>query len=148
MTECVFCKIVSGEIQAAKIWEDSEFLAILDANPNTLGMTLVLTKKHFDSYTFEMPDDVFERFCLTAKKIGKLLDEKLGVQRTALVMEGMGINHAHVKLYPLHGLSKEFKSIWAAERKYYENYVGFLTTKMGPPADANELNELAKKIRE
>lgn len=60
--DCVFCKIVAGEIDSAKIWEDDEFLAILDIMPNTKGMTLVLTKKHYDSYAFDMPEDVYLRF--------------------------------------------------------------------------------------
>ena len=53
MENCIFCKIVKGEIPCVKIWEDKDFLAILDVFPNTKGMTLVLTKKHFDSYAFE-----------------------------------------------------------------------------------------------
>ena len=43
---CIFCKIVDGEIQSAKIFEDEEFIAILDTMPNTYGMTLILPKKH------------------------------------------------------------------------------------------------------
>ncbi|RLI27393.1 hypothetical protein DRO58_04415, partial [Candidatus Bathyarchaeota archaeon] len=46
----MFCEIVEGKSDSAKIWEDEEFLAILDVNPNVKGMTLVLTKKHYDSY--------------------------------------------------------------------------------------------------
>ena len=42
---CVFCKIVSGEFDSAKIWEDRDCIAVLDINPNTKGMTLLLTKK-------------------------------------------------------------------------------------------------------
>jgi len=48
--ECIFCEIVEGKRDSAKIWENEEFLAILDVNPNVKGMTLVLTKKHYGSY--------------------------------------------------------------------------------------------------
>ncbi|MFI5205890.1 MAG: HIT family protein, partial [Candidatus Paceibacterales bacterium] len=41
MENCIFCKIIKGEIGAAKVWEDDNFLAVLDINPNTKGMTLV-----------------------------------------------------------------------------------------------------------
>ena len=88
--ECVFCKIVEGKIPSYKIYEDKEFLAILDVNPNVRGMTLVLTKKHYSSYIFEMDDELFCKFLKFAKKIAKLLDKKLGVKRTAIVMEGLG----------------------------------------------------------
>jgi len=62
MTNCIFCKIAAGEIPAATIWENNKFLAVLDANPNTKGMTLIIPKAHYDSYAFEMPDDVYCEF--------------------------------------------------------------------------------------
>src|SRR3989344_3796191 len=98
--QCIFCKIVAGEINSAKIWEDDEFLSILDGNPNTKGMALVITKNHFNSYVFSMPDDIYQKFMLASKKVAKLLEKGLEVKRVAMVMEGMGVNHAHIKLYP------------------------------------------------
>jgi len=146
--ECIFCKIVKGEIPCYKIYEDDEFLAFLDINPNTKGMTLVISKKHFDSYVFDMPDKDYEKLLTTVKKVAKLLDKKLGTQRTAIVMEGMGINHAHIKLYPLHGLDKKFQEMWAPEKIYFEKYEGYITTQLGPKADDERLKTLAKEIRD
>ena len=60
--DCVFCKIASGEFDSAKIWEDDNFLAVLDLNPNVKGMTLVMPKKHFDSDAFLMPDKDYHLF--------------------------------------------------------------------------------------
>ena len=122
---CIFCKIVKGEIPSFKIYEDKDFIAILDLFPNTKGMALVLTKEHFDSYA----TDIYAKFFLSAKKISKLLDERLNVKRTALVMEGMGINHAHIKLYPLHGLESSFKEILSKDNVYFEEYQGYITTQ-------------------
>jgi diadenosine tetraphosphate (Ap4A) HIT family hydrolase len=139
---CIFCKIVKGEIPSFKIYEDNDFIAILDLFPNTEGMSLVLTKEHFDSYAAEMDDKIYSEFFLTAKKICKLIDEKLTVRRTALVMEGMGINHAHIKLYPLHGLNSQFKEILSEESVYFKEYQGYITTQLGPKASDEELNRL------
>ncbi len=147
MSDCVFCKIVSGEINSAKIWEDDEFLAILDVMPNTKGMALVLTKKHYDSYAFDMPEDVYLRFMLAARKVAKMLEKGLGVARVAMVMEGMGVNHAHIKLYPLHGVKKKFKEMWSKEKVFFNKYEGYITTKTGPKVDMTELKKLAEKIR-
>ncbi|KPJ57467.1 hypothetical protein AMJ49_00875 [Parcubacteria bacterium DG_74_2] len=147
MKDCIFCKIVKGEISSHKIWENKEFLAILDINPNTKGMTLVLTKKHYSSYIFKMPSDIYVRFLKAAKRVTKLLDKKLKVQRTAMVMEGMGVNHAHIKLYPLHGIKKKFKEIYAPKKVYFEKYPGYLTTQIGQRKKEDELEKLAKKIR-
>ncbi len=147
MEDCVFCKIVKGEIPAEKVWADEEFLAILDINPNTSGMTVLLPKKHYDSYTTDMPDDIYQRFWLVAKRVGQLLDRKLGTKRTAMVLEGLGVNHAHIKLYPLHGLEKEFQETWGPERAFYDKYPGFVDTRLGPKASLDTLKKLAEKIR-
>ncbi len=130
MDDCIFCKIIKGEIPNFKFWEDDEFLAILDINPNTKGMTLVLTKEHYDSCAFDMPEDVYNKFLLATKKVAKILEKGLKVQRVAMVMEGMGVNHAHIKLYPI-----------------YELKEGGISTALGPKADSEELKQLAEKLR-
>ena len=146
--DCIFCKIVKGEIPAYKVYENEEFIAILDIFPNTKGMVLVLTKKHYPSYVFDMSEDIYKRFLLVSKKIAKALDRALDVKRTAMVMEGMGVDHAHIKLYPLHGLKSDFEEIIADERKFFEKYPGYVTTHMGPRADDKELEQTAKKIKD
>jgi len=148
MENCIFCKIVKGEIPSVKIWEDKEHLAILDVNPNTEGMTLVLTKKHYDSDATDMLDKNYKNLMIAAKRVGKLLGKKLKVKRVAIVMEGLGIDHAHIKLYPIHGLNQKFKEIWASEKVYFEKYKGYISTQLGPQKSLEELNALAKKIRE
>jgi len=147
MDGCVFCKIAAGEIPSAKFWEDKEFVALLDINPNTKGMAIVMPKKHFPSYAFDMADPDYSKLMLAAKKVALLLDRKLGVKRTALVMEGMGIDHAHVKLYPLHGLGAKFKETWADKKVFFDKYEGYVSTQLGPKADPAELAALAKKLR-
>jgi diadenosine tetraphosphate (Ap4A) HIT family hydrolase len=146
--DCIFCKIVKGEMPCHKIYEDKEFLAILDISPNTKGVTLVLTKKHYPSYAFDIPEEVYTKLMLFTKKVAKMLDKALDVKRTTMVMEGLGIDHAHIKLYPVHGLKEKFEEIWAPEKIFFENYKGYITTQLGPRADDKELEELAKKIRE
>ena len=147
MEDCIFCKIVKGEIDSAKIWEDEEFLVILDTNPNTKGMILLLTKTHYDSYVFDMENDIYQKFLSAIKKVAKILEKGLEVKRVAMVMEGMGINHVHIKLYPLHGLTEKFKEMWGKERKYFDKYEGYLSTQLGPQVDLKELKELAAKIK-
>jgi histidine triad (HIT) family protein len=132
MENCVFCKIAKGEIPSVKIWEDEKHLAILDIKPNTEGMTLVLTKEHYDSDATEMPDKPYKELMIAAKKVAKLLKKKLKIIKVAIVIEGLGVNHIHVKLYPI----------------YKSNEVeGYITTQLGPQKSAEELNKIAEKIR-
>lgn len=147
MKNCVFCKIVKEEIPSIKIWEDKEFLAILDNQPNTEGMTLVLTKKHYGSYAFDMPEDVYSRFMSASKKVAKILEKGLDVTRVVMVMEGMGINHSHIKLYPLHGINEKFKEMWAKEKIYFNKYEGYISTQIGPQKNLEELKKIAEKIK-
>ena len=148
MEDCIFCKISKGEIESVKIWEDKDFIAILDNMPNTEGMTLILPKEHYDSYIFDMDDESYKKVLLAAKKVVKILENGLNVQRVAMVMEGMGTNHAHIKLYPLHGLSEKFKEIWAKYKIYFDKYEGYLSTQTGPKKSIEELNKVAEKLKE
>jgi histidine triad (HIT) family protein len=145
--DCIFCKIARGEIPAVKIWEDEKHLAILDINPNTKGMTLVLTKKHYDSDATDMPDKEYCELMIASKRVAKLLEKKLNVKRVAIIMEGLGINHVHIKLYPLHGLDEKFKETWAKEKKFFDKYEGYISTHIGPKKTIEELNKIAEKIR-
>ena len=110
-------------------------------------MTLLLTKKHYNSYAFDMLDTEYGKFMLASKKVAKLLEKSLKVKRVAMVMEGMGINHAHIKLYPLHGVKNKFEETWAKERVFFDKYEGYISTQLGPNVDISELKKLAKKIR-
>jgi len=146
-TSCIFCKIVKGEFDSAKIWENKDFLAILDVNPNTKGMTLVLPKKHYDSYIFNMEKETLNEFIASAKTVAKILERYFKIKRVALVAEGMGVNHAHFKLYPLHGITDDFKEMWAKEKIYFEKYQGYISTQLGEKKEMSELESLAKEIR-
>lgn len=105
-------------------------------------MKLILTKEHYDSYTANIDDDIYAKFFLTAKKISKLIDKKLGVKRTARVMEGMGICHAHIKLYPLHGLDTTFREMLSEEKVFFDKYQEFITTQLGPKASDEEFKQI------
>lgn len=145
---CIFCKIVKGEIPCHKVYEDNEFLAFLDLYPNTRGMTLVIPKKHYSSDVFYMPKNDYIEFMLISQKIATLLENKLGVKRVAMVMEGMGIDHAHIKLYPLHGLKDKFVETWAEKKVFFKKYEGYITTLIGERASDKELAELSRQIIE
>jgi len=147
MEECVFCKMIKGKIESVKIWEDEDFIAILDNYPNTEGMTLLLTKKHYNSYAFDMSNEIYKKFMMAAKKFSKILEKGLGIKRVAMVMEGMGIDHAHIKLYPLHGVDEKFKEMWGEKEIYFDKYEGYISTQIGPKKSIKELNDIANKIK-
>jgi diadenosine tetraphosphate (Ap4A) HIT family hydrolase len=145
--DCVFCKIVEGKFDSAKIWEDDKHIAILDIMPNTKGMSLVLTKKHYDSYAFDMPEKAYSELMLVSRKVAKILEKSLKVKRVAMVMEGLGVNHVHIKLYPIYGLDEKFTEIWpCTEPRIFEHYEGYISTQTGPKKELAELKKLAEEI--
>jgi histidine triad (HIT) family protein len=148
--DCVFCKIVKGEIPCHKIWEDEKHLAFLSIFPNTEGFTVVTTKTHYPSYVFDLADDAFCGLMAAAKKVGKLLDLKLDdVGRTGLICEGYGVDHAHAKLFPMHGTKNmpAWKPMESKIDKFFDKYEGYISSHDSNRADDEELSRLAEKIR-
>ncbi len=148
MDNCIFCKIGEGKIPCVKIWEDQNHLAFLDLNPNTKGMTLVIPKMHFPSDATDMPDTDYSQLMLAAKSVAKILEIGLKVKRVALVMEGLGVNHVHIKLYPISGLTEKFVETWANDKIYFDKYVGYISTQLGPEMPQTERQKIADEILE
>ena len=152
--DCLFCKIIKGELPSHKVWEDKDYLAFLTIFPNTKGATVVTTKKHYPSYAFDLEDPVLKKMILATKKVAKLLDSAFeDVARTAMVFEGYGVDHVHAKLYPLHGTKTnaadgEWKAIHSNTKAYFNTYPGYVSSNDSERADDKELAELAKRIRE
>ena len=150
MSDCIFCKIVKGEAPSHKIWEDEKYVAFLSIFPNTEGFSVVITKEHYPSYVFDLPEDVFLGLVSSAKKVAKLLDAKLDdVGRTGMILEGFGVDHAHAKLFPMHGTKMPgWKPIKSDIDKYFEKYEGYISSHDYKREDDNKLSSLAKRIRE
>lgn len=79
MADCLFCKLVTGEIPSDKVYEDEEFIGFRDIRPQAPTHVLVIPKKHIDSAQTVTPDD--------APLIGRLhaiiatVAEKLGIAK-------------------------------------------------------------------
>lgn len=150
MNDCVFCKIVAGEIPCHQIWEDTDHLAFLTSTPNTAGFSVVIPKKHYSSYAFDLDDAVLSQLVLAAKRVGKLIDQHLpDVGRTGMIFEGFGVDHVHAKLFPMHGTAemKEWRPIVSKQRKYFEKYEGYISSHDGERASPDHLAQMAAQIR-
>ncbi|MBI2708058.1 MAG: HIT family protein [Proteobacteria bacterium] len=131
--ECIFCKIVQGKEKAHIVWESATHIAFLDIFPNTKGATLVISKKHLDSYFANLPPEELSKLMTAAQDVSKLLDTKLKADRTGLIFLGLTVPHIHAKLYPIHDPGNE-------------KYV--ISTQRGKRAPDKELAELARFLRE
>ncbi|ORX74514.1 HIT-like protein [Linderina pennispora] len=124
---CVFCNIVAGSEPCHTVLEDSKHIAFLSISPNTPGFTVVIPKQHVDSDVLALDDSV-----------DKVLRRGLKVDRCAVIIEGLMIDHAHTKLVPLHGLNGE-RSYVSEDIAYSELYKGYVTSMEGPRLGDAEL---------
>lgn len=97
MDDCVFCKIVRGEIPSYKIFETEEYLAFLDIYPSVEGYTVIIPKKHY-RWVWDV-EDMGGLFDFTAK-IANHYKEVTGEDAIYASIMGEEVPHAHVKIYP------------------------------------------------
>ncbi len=111
MDNCLFCKIIKGEISSYKVYEDEFVLAFLDINPESLGHTLVIPKKHFNNY-----EDIDLETINSINKAGKIVYNKIKdklkpdgirlVQNNGIIQD---ILHYHLHIVPVYKEDKENK---------------------------------------
>ena len=97
--DCIFCKIVKGEIPCDKVYEDDNFLAIKDMGPKVKGHTLLIPKKHFKTM-IDIPSSLgTELFDALKKTTLKLINEEKA-ESFNLVVVGEDVSHAHIHILP------------------------------------------------
>lgn len=147
MSDTIFDKIVSGEIEAYTVWEDDTHMAFLTPFPNTPGFTVVIPKINPGDYAFSLDDDAYTDLLLATKKVANLLQKALDVKRVALVIEGTGVAYVHAKLIPLHGDLAGQTNVWSKHTEFTDEYKGYITTAEGPKMDDELLKSIQEKIK-
>ncbi|MDO4781317.1 MAG: HIT family protein [Candidatus Saccharibacteria bacterium] len=147
MARTIFDDIVEGTMKSWKVWEDEKFLAFLTPFPNTPGFTVVIPKKNPGDYVFSLDDELYDELMRAARTVAQLLEKAFDTPRVAMIIEGTGVPHVHVKLAPLHGdLARGIGSPVSHEQVFSEQYQGWLTTADGPKMDDARLDEIQAKI--
>ncbi len=154
--KCIFCEIAKGNIKPlgdGVIYKDGDYLAWLSPFPNTEGFAIVIPKEHYASDVLAMPNKKLSEFVIISKNISqRLINYFKDVGRVGLIMEGTGIDHAHIKLFPMHGTAHMKKGEWkqyhSDNDKFFKKYAGYISSNDGPKADFNKLKKLAEKIKD
>ena len=149
---CVFCQIVAGDTPCFKVFEDTDNLGFLDIFPNTEGFSVIVPKEHHRSDFSLAPEATVMSLVRAARQLAaKITAAYEDVDRCAVVMEGMMIDHLHAKVIPLHRTAGEEPSPdekhTARADEYFEAYPGYITTRiMSRVADQDHLAAVAGKI--
>jgi len=133
MNNCIFCKIIKGEISSHKVYEDRHTLAFLDIMPTNPGHTLVVPKKHFSSLE-EVDEETLCQMIKTVKKVGKALKSGLeaegyNVMENNDAVAGQIIPHLHFHIIPRK--KGDGLALWA-QKKY---------------TDGEEAEKISEKIK-
>jgi len=99
----IFAKIINGEIQSYKVYEDENFLAFLDIRPMVKGHTLVIPKKEVD-YLFDMNPEEYTSLLLAAQKVAKGIKKSVPCTKVGMTVIGLEVPHAHVHLMPINNV--------------------------------------------
>src|SRR5690348_8972156 len=100
MEECLFCKIINGEIPAHKVYEDGKVLAFLDVHPIREGHTLVIPKTHVVDF-YNLNEAHYTPLMHAVQKIAKLQKEVLMPEKVGLLVAGWDVPHAHIHIVPM-----------------------------------------------
>lgn len=104
MDNCIFCKLASGEIPTATLYEDEEFRVILDQGPASKGHALILPKAHYTDL-YELPDETAKKVMVLAKRMAAAMTQALECDGFNLVQNngkaaGQTVFHFHLHLIP------------------------------------------------
>lgn len=99
----IFEKIIQGKIPCAKVYEDQNFIAILDMRPVNPGHTLVIPKKA-EAYIFDLEDEIYLALMSVTKKLANHIKEKLNCKRICMTVIGWEVPHVHIHLIPTNAI--------------------------------------------
>jgi histidine triad (HIT) family protein len=101
MENCIFCKIIKGEIPSYKVYENEKVIVILDINPANKGHLLVIPKNHYENI-FDIPEDEFLEVMKVVKKLSRIFQDYdgLNILQNNKEQAGQVVKHLHVHLIP------------------------------------------------
>lgn len=104
MTDCIFCKIVAGDIPSTKVYEDADVLAFMDVGPVCPGHTLVIPKQHVNPL-YDMPDELLAKVMAVVRRVAKAQVAGLGADGVNLhqsngAAAGQVVPHVHFHVIP------------------------------------------------
>ena len=133
MSDCLFCRIGSGEVPSAKVYEDEHTVGFLDILPANKGHCLIIPKEHSENL-LETNEDTLSQLIIATKKVAKAMSLSIGNNSYNIVQNngkdaGQVVNHIHFHLIP------RFENDGLRIKWSHKKYVG------------DEINQIAEKIK-
>jgi histidine triad (HIT) family protein len=138
MTQCLFCRIVSGELPAEVILEDDLVVAIADICPIRTGHAQVASRQHV-AYFEDLPEATASRIIHVGQRLARAMRRLYGVPRVAFALTGGDHAHVHAHVVPMHDKTDITSRRYIAEEA--------LTFRSLPQATAEDLASSAAALR-
>lgn len=106
---CIFCKIINGEIPCYKLYEDDTVLAFLDINPDSNGHTLLIPKKHYTDI-MDIDNETLMHIFDVAREIKTKLENKLHCDGITFIQNNgdvQEVKHYHLHIKPYYSTNKQ-----------------------------------------
>lgn len=125
MDNCIFCKIVNGEIPSAKVFENEDVLAFLDISQVTKGHTLIIPKKHCEN-VFELDEKTAQAIFKEVPKVANALKKTFQPVGLNLLQNNgkaadQSVFHFHIHLLPRYGEYDGFSANWKVNGHMYQS---------------------------
>lgn len=129
---CVFCKIIDGQIPSTTVYEDEDFKAILDISPANKGHVIVLVKEHVEN-VFELRDELATKLMPVVAKVSRAVKKTMNcdginVLQNNGVAAGQTVFHLHVHIIPRYDGDQEILT-WNT-KSYAEGEAADLAAKI------------------
>jgi histidine triad (HIT) family protein len=123
MSDCIFCKIISGEIPSAKVFENEHVYAFLDIGQVSKGHTLVIPKVHKDN-VYELTPEIAKNVFEAVPKIANAIKAKynpigLNILSNNGEPAGQTVYHFHIHIIPRYGKGDGFGAVWKSHANLY-----------------------------
>ena len=102
--DCIFCKIVAGELPSHKVYEDDSILAFMDITPTSKGHTLVIPKEHYEDL-LSTPEDALKQIAAVLPKVARAAVKATGAEGFNVLQSnnpcaGQCVFHIHFHIVP------------------------------------------------
>ena len=124
--DCIFCKIINGDIPSYKVYEDNLVYAFLDINPDSPGHTLIIPKKHYQDLV-SIDNETLLHIFDVARILKKKMEEKLNIDGLTLIQNNGDVQevkhfHLHLKPYYNNKIDMDIEDVYKKIMEWFYEY--------------------------
>ena len=101
--DCLFCRLIRGDLPSYRVYEDDGFVVLLTIHPINPGHAMVVPRAHVDSF-YQLEDRLYVPMMLLVKRLARAIKVAFAPLQVVMETSGVGNRHVHVHVLPVYGL--------------------------------------------